>query len=98
MLRPRPVVSVIAGCCCCRYWLAVGCAAHSAGGIRLRDVTFIIAGQAAHHGPYDGPNGGAYRATQRASGCASDGATGCTAKMLEQWFAERRMQQSRGEP
>lgn len=26
------------------------------------------------------------------------GFTGCTAAMLEQWFAERRMQQSRGEP
>lgn len=28
----------------------------------------------------------------------ANGATGCTAKMLEQWFAERRMQQSRSEP
>lgn len=28
----------------------------------------------------------------------SNGMTGCTAQMLAQWFAERRMQQSRGEP
>ena len=28
----------------------------------------------------------------------SNGFTGCTAKALEQWFAERRMQQSLGEP
>ncbi|MGE4323294.1 MAG: hypothetical protein AB7E60_09725 [Sphingobium sp.] len=28
----------------------------------------------------------------------SNGFTGCTAKMLEQWFAERRMRESRGEP
>lgn len=28
----------------------------------------------------------------------SNGFTGCTAKMLEQWFAERRMQESQGEP
>ncbi|QGP79819.1 hypothetical protein [Sphingobium sp. CAP-1] len=28
----------------------------------------------------------------------SNGFTGCTAKMLEQWAAERRMQQSTGEP
>ncbi|MET0250022.1 MAG: hypothetical protein ABW164_09885 [Sphingobium sp.] len=28
----------------------------------------------------------------------SHGMTGCTAQMLAQWFAERRMQQSRGEP
>lgn len=28
----------------------------------------------------------------------SNGSTGCIAKMLEQWFAERRMQESRGEP
>ena len=28
----------------------------------------------------------------------SNGFTGCTAKMLEQWFAEQRMQQSKGEP
>ena len=28
----------------------------------------------------------------------SNGFTGCTAKMLEQWFAERRMQQSAGKP
>ena len=32
------------------------------------------------------------------SAIGSNGFTGCTAKMLEQWFAERRMQQSRGEP
>ena len=28
----------------------------------------------------------------------SNGFTGCTAQMLQQWFAERRMQQSAGEP
>lgn len=28
----------------------------------------------------------------------SNGFTGCTAKMLEQWFAERRMQESAGKP
>lgn len=28
----------------------------------------------------------------------SNGFTGCTAKMLEQWFAERRMQESKGTP
>lgn len=28
----------------------------------------------------------------------TNGFTGCTAKMLQQWFAERRMQESRGEP
>lgn len=28
----------------------------------------------------------------------SNGATGCTAKMLEQWFAERRIQESAGKP
>lgn len=28
----------------------------------------------------------------------SNGATGCTAKMLQQWFAERRMQESAGKP
>lgn len=28
----------------------------------------------------------------------SNGFTGCTAKMLEQWFAERRMRESKGEP
>ncbi|WP_422794952.1 hypothetical protein [Sphingobium mellinum] len=28
----------------------------------------------------------------------SNGFTGCTAKMLEQWFAERRMQESKGQP
>jgi hypothetical protein len=28
----------------------------------------------------------------------SNGFTGCTAKMLQQWFAERRMQESKGEP
>ncbi len=28
----------------------------------------------------------------------SNGFTGCTAKMLQQWFAERRMDQSNGEP
>ncbi|MDO7834132.1 hypothetical protein Q4610_03650 [Sphingobium sp. HBC34] len=28
----------------------------------------------------------------------SNGFTGCTARMLEQWFAERRMQQSAGQP
>ncbi|WP_298398144.1 hypothetical protein [Sphingobium sp.] len=28
----------------------------------------------------------------------SNGFTGCTAQMLQQWFAERRMQQSKGEP
>ncbi|EQB10719.1 hypothetical protein L288_03715 [Sphingobium quisquiliarum P25] len=32
------------------------------------------------------------------SAIGSNGFTGCTAKMLEQWFAERRMQESRGEP
>jgi len=32
------------------------------------------------------------------SAIGSNGFTGCTAKMLEQWFAERRMQQSKGEP
>lgn len=28
----------------------------------------------------------------------SNGFTGCTARMLEQWFAERRMRESAGEP
>ena len=28
----------------------------------------------------------------------SNGFTGCTAKMLQQWFAERRMDQNNGEP
>lgn len=28
----------------------------------------------------------------------SNGFTGCTAKMLDQWFAERRMQESTGQP
>nr|WP_093017232.1 hypothetical protein [Sphingobium sp. YR768] len=28
----------------------------------------------------------------------SNGFTGCTAQMLQQWFAERRMQESNGEP
>lgn len=28
----------------------------------------------------------------------SNGFTGCTAQMLQQWFAERRMQESKGEP
>ncbi|KQM97874.1 hypothetical protein ASE85_13425 [Sphingobium sp. Leaf26] len=28
----------------------------------------------------------------------SNGFTGCTAQMLQQWFAERRMQESAGEP
>lgn len=32
------------------------------------------------------------------SAIGSNGFTGCTAKMLEQWFAERRMQESKGEP
>jgi hypothetical protein len=32
------------------------------------------------------------------SAIGSNGFTGCTAKALEQWFAERRMQESRGEP
>lgn len=32
------------------------------------------------------------------SAIGSNGMTGCTAQMLAQWFAERRMQQSRGEP
>ncbi len=32
------------------------------------------------------------------SAIGSNGFTGCTAKMLEQWFAERRMKESRGEP
>ena len=32
------------------------------------------------------------------SAIGSTGFSGCTAKMLEQWFAERRMQESNGEP
>ena len=32
------------------------------------------------------------------SAIGSNGFTGCIAKMLEQWFAERRMQESKGEP
>lgn len=32
------------------------------------------------------------------SAIGSNGFTGCTAKALEQWFAERRMQESKGEP
>lgn len=32
------------------------------------------------------------------SATGSNGFSGCTAKMLEQWFAERRMQESNGEP
>jgi hypothetical protein len=32
------------------------------------------------------------------SAIGSNGFTGCTAKMLQQWFAERRMQESKGEP
>lgn len=32
------------------------------------------------------------------SAIGSYGFSGCTAQMLQQWFAERRMQQSRGEP
>ncbi len=32
------------------------------------------------------------------SAIGSNGFSGCTAKMLEQWFAERRMQESNGEP
>ncbi|BAV64945.1 hypothetical protein SCLO_1019050 [Sphingobium cloacae] len=32
------------------------------------------------------------------SAIGSNGFTGCTAKMLEQWFAERRMRESKGEP
>lgn len=32
------------------------------------------------------------------SAIGSNGFTGCTAQMLAQWFAERRMQESKGEP
>lgn len=32
------------------------------------------------------------------SAIGSNGFTGCAAKALEQWFAERRMQESKGEP
>lgn len=32
------------------------------------------------------------------SAIGSNGFTGCTAQMLQQWFAERRMQESKGEP
>jgi hypothetical protein len=32
------------------------------------------------------------------SAIGSNGFTGCTAKMLQQWFAERRMQESKSEP
>ena len=32
------------------------------------------------------------------SAIGSNGFTGCTAKALAQWFAERRMQESKGEP
>ncbi|MBH2000138.1 MAG: hypothetical protein I8H96_13510 [Sphingomonadaceae bacterium] len=58
--------------------------------------------------PSGGPGWGSQVATmeqvQRQTlpgGCSvmgSNGFTGCTAKMLEQWFAERRMQKSNGEP
>lgn len=56
----------------------------------------------------DGPGWGSQVATMEqvqrqtlpgsCTAIGSNGFTGCTAKMLEQWFAERRMQESKGEP
>lgn len=58
--------------------------------------------------PVGGPGWGSQVATMEqvqrqilpnsCSAIGSNGFTGCTAKALEQWFAERRMQESRGEP
>lgn len=58
--------------------------------------------------PSDGPGWASQVATMEevqrqnlpnsCSAIGSNGFTGCTAKMLEQWFAERRMQESKGEP
>ncbi|WP_176592142.1 hypothetical protein [Sphingobium sp. EM0848] len=58
--------------------------------------------------PMGGPGWGSQVATMEqvqrqtlpgsCSAIGSNGFTGCTAKALEQWFAERRMQESKGEP